>query len=34
LVYNPRAFQKPFEDGVALLNAIQDLYLDKTIDIA
>jgi len=30
----PRAFQKPFEDGVALLNAIQDLYLDKTIDIA
>ena len=34
LISGRKAFQKPFEDGVALLNAIQDVYLDKTIDIA
>jgi class I fructose-bisphosphate aldolase len=29
-----KSFQKPFEDGVKLLNAIQDVYLEKKIDVA
>jgi class I fructose-bisphosphate aldolase len=34
LISGRKAFQKPMKDGVALLNAIQDVYLDKTITIA
>jgi len=34
LISGRKAFQKPVKDGVALLNAIQDVYLDKTITIA
>ena len=34
LISGRKAFQKPMNDGVALLNAIQDVYLDKTISIA
>jgi len=29
-----KAFQRPFKEGVELLNAIQDVYLEKQIDIA
>lgn len=34
LISGRKAFQKPMGDGVALLNAIQDVYLDKDITIA
>ena len=34
LIVGRRAFQKPFKDGVELLHMVQDVYLDKDIDIA
>lgn len=34
LISGRKAFQKPMGDGVELLNAIQDVYLDKSITIA
>jgi class I fructose-bisphosphate aldolase len=34
LISGRKAFQKPMEEGVALLNAIQDVYLSEQIDIA
>lgn len=34
LISGRKAFQKPMEDGVKLLNAIQDVYLDTTITVA
>lgn len=34
LISGRKAFQKPMKEGVALLNAIQDVYLDKRIDLA
>jgi fructose-bisphosphate aldolase, class I len=34
LISGRKAFQKPMEEGIALLNAIQDVYLDEAIDIA
>ncbi len=34
LISGRKAFQKPMSDGVALLNAIQDVYLDSSITIA
>ncbi|MFO8087757.1 MAG: class I fructose-bisphosphate aldolase [Bacteroidales bacterium] len=34
LITGRKAFQKPLKEGVKLLNAIQDIYLDSTIDIA
>jgi class I fructose-bisphosphate aldolase len=34
LISGRKAFQKPMKDGVALLNAIQDVYLCKDITIA
>lgn len=34
LISGRKAFQKPMEDGIALLNAIQDVYLCKDITIA
>lgn len=34
LISGRKAFQKSMADGVALLNAIQDVYLDSTITIA
>lgn len=34
LISGRKAFQKPMKDGVALLNAIQDVYLDASITIA
>jgi class I fructose-bisphosphate aldolase len=34
LISGRKSFQKPMKDGVALLNAIQDVYLDKGVSIA
>lgn len=34
LISGRKAFQKPMEEGVKLLNAIQDVYLDDSINIA
>ena len=34
LISGRKAFQKPMKDGVELLNAIQDVYLDSSITIA
>ncbi|MBA1146532.1 class I fructose-bisphosphate aldolase [Ectothiorhodospiraceae bacterium WFHF3C12] len=34
LISGRKAFQKPMQDGVALLNAIQDVYLDNDVTIA
>lgn len=34
LISGRKAFQKPMNEGVALLNAIQDVYLDKGVSIA
>lgn len=34
LISGRKAFQRPTEEGVALLNAIQDVYLDEGIGIA
>jgi len=34
LISGRKAFQKPMPEGVELLNAIQDVYLDKSITIA
>jgi len=34
LISGRKAFQRPMVEGVALLNAIQDVYLDKSITIA
>jgi class I fructose-bisphosphate aldolase len=34
LISGRKAFQKPLKDGVALLNTIQDVYLDTSVTIA
>ena len=34
LISGRKAFQKPMKDGIALLNAIQDVYLSKNVTIA
>ncbi|MDH5473734.1 MAG: class I fructose-bisphosphate aldolase [Gammaproteobacteria bacterium] len=34
LISGRKAFQKPMSEGIALLNAIQDVYLDQDITIA
>jgi class I fructose-bisphosphate aldolase len=34
LISGRKAFQKPFADGIKILNAIQDVYLDKDVTIA
>ncbi|MFZ5554282.1 MAG: class I fructose-bisphosphate aldolase [Bacteroidota bacterium] len=34
LISGRKAFQKPMKEGIELLNAIQDVYLDKKITIA
>ena len=34
LISGRKAFQRPMEEGVKLLNTIQDVYLCKDIDIA
>jgi class I fructose-bisphosphate aldolase len=34
LISGRKAFQRPMKEGAALLNAIQDVYLDKKITVA
>jgi len=34
LISGRKAFQRPMQDGVAILNAIQDVYLDKSVTVA
>ena len=34
LIMGRKAFQRPFAEGVALIKAVQEVYLDKTITIA
>lgn len=34
LILGRKAFQRPMKEGVALLNAVQDVYLEKSITIA
>jgi class I fructose-bisphosphate aldolase len=34
LISGRKAFQRPMNEGVGLLNAIQDVYLDKGVTIA
>jgi len=34
LIVGRKAFQRPLADGVALLNAVQDVYLDRSITVA
>jgi class I fructose-bisphosphate aldolase len=34
LISGRKAFQRPMEDGVELLNAIQDVYLAPEITVA
>jgi len=34
LISGRKAFQRPMKDGVALLHAIQDVYLDKSVTVA
>ena len=34
LISGRKAFQKPMNEGVELLNTIQDVYLDSSITIA
>jgi class I fructose-bisphosphate aldolase len=34
LISGRKAFQRPVEDGIKLLNLIQDVYLDKAITVA
>jgi fructose-bisphosphate aldolase, class I len=34
LISGRKAFQRPMKEGVEILQAIQDVYLDKSIDLA
>ena len=34
LISGRKAFQRPIKEGVEILNAIQDVYLDNDITIA
>jgi class I fructose-bisphosphate aldolase len=34
LISGRKAFQRPMQEGVELLNAIQDVYLNESITIA
>jgi class I fructose-bisphosphate aldolase len=34
LISGRKAFQKPMKDGVALFNAVQDVYLCKEVTVA
>jgi len=34
LITGRKSFQRPIKEGIALLNAIQDVYLSPEIDIA
>ena len=34
LILGRKAFQRPFEEGVKLMNAVQEVYLNKDVTIA
>ena len=34
LILGRKAFQRPVKEGVELLNAVQDVYLDSSVSIA
>ena len=34
LILGRKAFQRPMNEGVEIINAVQDVYLDKSITIA
>ncbi len=34
LILGRKAFKKSMKDGVALINAVQDIYLNKSVTIA
>jgi class I fructose-bisphosphate aldolase len=34
LILGRKAFQRPMKEGIELLNATQDVYLDKDITVA
>jgi class I fructose-bisphosphate aldolase len=34
LISGRKAFQKPMDEGIAILNAIQDVYLCKEVTVA
>jgi class I fructose-bisphosphate aldolase len=34
MICGRKSFQKPMQDGIALLNAVQDVYLDRSVTIA
>ena len=34
LILGRKCFKKPFAEGVELLHAVQDVYLDKSVTIA
>lgn len=34
LISGRKAFQRPMKEGVEILNAIQEVYLDSSIDVA
>jgi class I fructose-bisphosphate aldolase len=34
LIAGRKAFQRPLAEGVGILNAIQDVYLDKSVTVA
>jgi class I fructose-bisphosphate aldolase len=34
LILGRKAFQRPFKDGVEMLNAVQDVYLCKEVTVA
>jgi class I fructose-bisphosphate aldolase len=34
LISGRKAFQRPMAEGVALLNAIQDVYMDQSVTVA
>lgn len=34
LILGRKAFQRPFDEGVDFLHAVQDVYLSKDIDVA
>jgi class I fructose-bisphosphate aldolase len=34
LIVGRKAFQRPRDEGVELLNAVQDVYLDQSITVA
>jgi len=34
LISGRKAFQRPMKEGIEIMNAVQDVYLDKDVTIA